>query len=48
MDRIKTISERLKEYRTSKGLTLADMEKITGIPAQNLQRQLLDTLTKIL
>ena len=38
MDRIKTISERLKEYRTSKGRTLADMEKITGIPAQTINR----------
>lgn len=38
MDRIKTISERLKEYRTSKGLTLADMEKLTGIPAQTINR----------
>ena len=38
VDRIKTISERLKEYRTSKGLTLADMEKITGIPAQTINR----------
>lgn len=38
MNRIKTISERLKEYRTSKGLTLADMEKLTGIPAQTINR----------
>ena len=38
VNRIKTISERLKEYRTSKGLTLADMEKLTGIPAQTINR----------
>ena len=37
VDRIKTVSERLKEYRTSKG-SLESMEKITGIPAQTINR----------
>lgn len=32
------IAERLKEYRTNRGLSLSDMEHLTGIPAQTLNR----------
>lgn len=38
MERVSSISERLKEYRTSHDLTFAEMEQITGIPAQTLNR----------
>lgn len=32
------IAERLREYRTSRGLSFNDMEHLTGIPAQTLNR----------
>lgn len=38
MERVSSISERLKEYRTSHDLTFAEMEQITGVPAQTLNR----------
>lgn len=38
MKRISNISSRLKEYRDMYNLTLADMERKTGIPAQTINR----------
>lgn len=38
MERITSISNRLKEYRDSFGLTLSDLSEKTGIPAQTLNR----------
>lgn len=38
MERITTIATRLKEYRDIYNLTLADMEKLTRIPAQTINR----------
>lgn len=38
MKRISTVAQRLKEYREENDLTLADLEKKTGIPAQTLNR----------
>ena len=38
MKRIANISSRLKEYRNMYNLTLADMERKTGIPAQTINR----------
>ena len=38
MKRISTFSKRLKEYRNSKGYTLSELEKCTGIPSQTLNR----------
>lgn len=38
MKRISTIAERLKEYRASHNLSLGDMERLTSIPAQTLNR----------
>lgn len=38
MERVSSISERLKEYRISHDLTFAEMEQKTGIPAQTLNR----------
>ena len=35
---ITNIAARLKEYRLSKQLSFADMERLTGIPAQTLNR----------
>lgn len=38
MKRVTTIATRLKEFRDTHDLTLADMERQTGIPAQTLNR----------
>ena len=38
MERITNIAARLKEYRDLYDLTLADMEKKTGVPAQTINR----------
>ena len=38
MDRVSTISKRLKDYRSETNKTLADLSRITGIPAQTLNR----------
>lgn len=38
MKRISTFQDRLKQFRDSKDYTLADMEKMTGIPLQTLNR----------
>lgn len=38
MTRIATFAIRLKEYRETNDLTLADMESKTGIPAQTINR----------
>lgn len=38
MERVSSIAERLKEYRTSHDLTFSEMEQITGVPAQTLNR----------
>lgn len=38
MKRISTFSKRLKEYRASKGYTLSELEKLTGVPSQTLNR----------
>ena len=35
---ISTIAERLKNYRTSRNLSFNDMERLTGVPAQTLNR----------
>lgn len=38
MKKVTEFSERLKAYRTSHGLSFADLEALTGIPAQTLNR----------
>lgn len=38
MERISNIAERLREYRTNHGFSFGDMERLTGIPAQTLNR----------
>ena len=38
MDRLSTFAKRLKMYREYKNITLSDLERITGIPAQTLNR----------
>lgn len=38
MKPISTIAERLKEYRTSQNLSFNEMERLTGVPAQTLNR----------
>lgn len=38
MKQISDISSRIKEYRDMNNLTLADMERLTNIPAQTLNR----------
>lgn len=38
MERISNIAIRLKEYRTSHNLSFSEMERLTGIPAQTLNR----------
>lgn len=38
MKRICDFADRLKEYRETSQLTLSDLEKIVGIPAQTLNR----------
>lgn len=38
MERISSIAQRLKEYRSKHNLSFIDMEKLTGIPAQTLNR----------
>lgn len=38
MKRVATIASRLKEYRNSNRLTLADFSEMTGVPAQTLNR----------
>ena len=38
MKRTSDFSKRIKEYREKNNLTLSDMEKITGIPAQTINR----------
>ncbi len=38
MKRVATIASRLKEYRGTNDLTLAEMSEKTGIPAQTLNR----------
>lgn len=42
MVRITNIAARLKEYREGKNLSLNEMERLTGIPAQTLNRYELD------
>lgn len=38
MERISSIAQRLKEYRTNHNLSFNDMERVTGVPAQTLNR----------
>lgn len=38
MERVSSIAERLKEYRTRHNMSFSDMEHITGVPAQTLNR----------
>lgn len=38
MKQVSSIANRIKEYREREGLTLADLGKITGVPAQTLNR----------
>lgn len=38
MDRVTSFAKRIKEYREDHDLTLAEMEKITGVPAQTINR----------
>lgn len=38
MERVSSISARLKEYRNLNDMTLSDLSKMTGIPAQTLNR----------
>lgn len=38
MERISNIAERLKQYRTEKNLSCIEMEKLTGVPAQTINR----------
>ena len=38
MDRISSFAKRLKEYRDKNKLTLLELEKITAVPAQTLNR----------
>lgn len=38
MERVSSISARLKEYRETNDLTLSDLSKATGIPAQTINR----------
>lgn len=38
MKPISTIAERLKEYRTSHNLSFNELERLTGVPAQTLNR----------
>ena len=38
MDRITTFSNRIKEYRETHNMTLADIEARTGVPAQTINR----------
>lgn len=45
MNRVSSISKRLKEYRNSKQLTLLDISNKTGIPAQTLNRYELNQRT---
>lgn len=38
MDQVSSISNRIKEYREIEGMTLSDLSKKTGVPAQTLNR----------
>ena len=38
MDKISDIGSRIKEYRTMADITLLDIEKLTGVRAQTLNR----------
>ena len=38
MDKISDIGARIKEYRTTENITLLDIEKLTGVRAQTLNR----------
>lgn len=38
MERNSDFAERIKQYRKEQNITLAELEKITGIPAQTLNR----------
>lgn len=38
MDRVSTFGKRLKEYREDSNLTLSDIERATGVPAQTVNR----------
>lgn len=38
MKQVSSIANRIKEYRTREGLTLVDLSKVTGVPAQTLNR----------